>query len=114
MDGHLVTGGPTPTNAVGAAANCSSAGTISVSGDDTSGTITVTTGTGSCAAGTLATVNFSSSFTANARIVFSPANAKASTLQYFNGTTGTGSFTLDTNNAASVSTTYMYNYWVTQ
>jgi len=115
LAGHVITNGSAPTFASGAAADCSGTGTVSVSGDDTSGTVTVTTGTGPCSSGgTLATITFNSAYGSAPRVVLTPAEANGSTLQYYSGSSTTTDFTIDTNNAPAASTTYKYTYWVVQ
>jgi hypothetical protein len=57
--GHLVTTGPTPFYASGADG---SGGTVSISGNDTSGTININTGTGPVADAVLMTITFRGSY----------------------------------------------------
>ncbi len=115
VDGHIITGGSTPGIAAGAAANCSGTASVSVTGDDTSGTITITTGAGPCsAAGDLADITFSNVFGATPNVVLTPAAANGSALQYYTSPSTTG-FSLETNsNNLSGATTYKYSYFVTQ
>lgn len=112
VNGHIVSGGSTPTIAAGAAA-CTTP-TVSVSGTDTSGTITVTTGTGCGATGKLATVTFSSAFGAAPRITMTPAGASGAALQAYvdSATTSTTTFDLGTATAPANSTTYKWYYHV--
>jgi hypothetical protein len=114
IDGHLVTGGSAPSIAAGAAA-CTSP-TVNVSGDDTSGTITVTTGSGCSSGGDLATVTFASTFAAAPHVTIAPGSANASNLNAYvnNSTVSTGSFAIGTSANPSSSTTYEWNYWVAQ
>lgn len=116
LGGHFITNGTAINTFVsGAAADCSGSGTVGVSGNDTSGTVTITTGTGPCATGgVLATITFVNGFASTPLVMLSSAETHAATLQYFNGAVGTNSFTIDTNNAPAPTTTYKYNYWVVQ
>lgn len=116
VNGHIISANTSGTTTVtlGAAGTCGGgAPTASLSGNDTFGTVTITTGTG-CAAGTLATVTFANAYGAAPRVVFTAANGNAASLQYFNGATGTTTFTIDTGSVPTNSTTYTYNYHVGQ
>lgn len=118
LGGHVITGntpGGSTTVAPGGALTCSG-GTpsSSISGNDTAGTVTLNTGTGPCSAGVMATVTFRSAYGSAPKVIFTPANGISSTLQYFNNSSNTTTFTLDTNNAPSGSTTYRFNYFVVQ
>ena len=114
VDGHVVTGGSTPGIAAGAAA-CTSP-TVSISGDDTSGNITVTTGTGCTSGGILATVTFANAFGTPPHITLTPDSSSAQTLgDYVNGSTlSTSAFSIGSNSTPSNSTAYEWNYWVAQ
>jgi len=113
VSGHIVTGGATPSITTGAA-SCT-APTDSVSGDDTSGTITVTTGT-SCASGKLLTVNFATSFAAAPHVTVTPGSAASAALNAYvdDSTIASGSFDLDTASTPASGTTYKWNYIVVQ
>jgi hypothetical protein len=118
VNGHITTGNSSGSTTVtaGAAANCTgSSPTVTIAGNDTSGTVTITTdSTGPCSAGILATVTFANAYGSVPRIVLTPAGVNASTLQYYNGTTGTASFTIDTNTVPAAATIYKYTYWTAQ
>jgi len=116
INGHIITANSSGSTTVahGAAANCSGTGSASVSGNDTAGTVTINTSTGVCAPGTLATVTFANAFGVAPRVILTPTNGNGATLQYYNGTTNTTTYTIDTGSAAATSTTYIYNYHVMQ
>lgn len=111
VDGHIVTGGATPGIAAGAAA-CSTP-TVSVAGNDTAGQISVTTGTGCAGAGALANLTFSSAYDAAPRVQITPGSAAAAALLPYQTSTVTG-LTLGTANGPADSTTYLFDYLVTQ
>lgn len=69
VGGHIVTAGLAPS--VGRGPATGSNGTVSISGNDTSGTVAVNTGTGA-GNGLLAQVAFRTSFAATPRVVVSP------------------------------------------
>lgn len=114
VNGHVISGNASGTTTIAAGAAACTSPTISVNGNDTAGTITVTTGTGCGATGTLGTVTFAGAYGSAPRVIMSPAESNAATLQYYNATTNTTTFTLDTNTAPTDATTYKYNYWVAQ
>lgn len=114
VDGHLVTGGSTPTIAAGAAA-CTTP-TVSISGNDTSGIITINTGTGCTGGGTLATITFASPFGAAPTVVLTPGSPISQTLGAYvdDSTISTTSFDLGTNATPLSSQTFKWNYFVVQ
>ncbi len=114
LNGHFITGGSSPTIAAGTAA-CTTP-TVSVTGTDTSGVITVTTGTGCAGTGKLATVTFSSAFGAAPNVTLTPATSTASALQYFlnSAAATTTTFDLHTNTTAVDATTYKWYYHAIQ
>lgn len=71
---HIDAGGGTPSvnggNAVG------SGGTVTISGTDTAGTVTINVGAGA-SGGTLASITFTNSFTSNPHVVITPINGAA-------------------------------------
>ena len=103
---HIDSGGPTPGAASGGAVGAG--GTISISGNDIAGTVTINTG-GSPSTGILATMNFVNAYTGTPRVVISPSNAAASTLDYYSSRSTTG-FSIRTSNAPASSTTYVFDY----
>lgn len=114
VDGHIVTGGGAPTIAAGAAA-CTSP-TVSLSGDDTSGTISITTGTGCSSGGDLAAITFESAYGTTPRITLTPIGSGAAGLNaYLDGTSisDTG-FSIGTVSTPASSTAYKWDYQVLQ
>ncbi|HSX02359.1 MAG TPA: hypothetical protein VLI05_03535 [Candidatus Saccharimonadia bacterium] len=114
VNGHVVTAGSAPGIAAGAAA-CTGP-TVSLSGTDTAGLITITTGSSCGATGKLATITFANAFGAAPRVVLTPAEANAAGLRYYydSATTSTTSFDLDTATAPANTTTYKFSYQVLQ
>lgn len=114
INGHIVSGGSTPGITAGAAA-CT-APSLSVSGTDTSGTITVTTGTGCATNGTLGTVTFTGPFGSAPHVSLTPGGSNSLTLgAYVDDSSITGnSFAIGTNTTPNSSTTYKWNYLVIQ
>ena len=108
INGHYISGGPGPnltynTNTLGGS------GTASVSGNDTTGTIVVSPGTGVCSpgigvdpntCGLIATITFGAGYSQIPRINLSPVGREAGVLQYYITRTSTG-FKLYTANAVT-------------
>jgi hypothetical protein len=117
VNGHFISGNKSgsTTVATGAATNCSGGSpSVTISGNDTSGTVTINTGTGSCSAGVLATVTFANAYGVAPKVILAPAETNATGLQYYNGASNTATFTIDTSIAPTAATTYKYNYWTVQ
>jgi hypothetical protein len=112
VGGHLITSGTAPTIAADTAA-CTTP-TMSVVGNDTSGVITITTGTGCSVTGKMATVTFNSSFGAAPRVLMTPTNASSTDLKWYNGSATATAFTIDTATAPNDAATYTFNYWAVQ
>lgn len=71
---HIDAGGGTPGVSGGSAVG--SGGTVTISGTDTAGTVTINVGAGA-GGGVLASVSFTKSFTGNPHVVISPVGAPA-------------------------------------
>jgi hypothetical protein len=89
---------------------------VAIAGDDTSGTITITTGTGCSVNGDLAAVTFANAFGTNPHISLTPGSSKALALgAYFDQSTLTNTgFSIGTNTIPAASTTYIWDYWAAQ
>ena len=115
VGGHVISANTSGTTTIAAgAAACTTPTVMTVTGNDTAGLISVTTGTGCVATGTLATVTFANTYGVAPRVIFTPTNAGATGLTYYNGAAGTTTFTLDTNTIPTDATSYTYNYFVIQ
>jgi hypothetical protein len=115
VNGHIVTGGTTPTIATGTAACVGSTATIS--GTDTAGLITITTGTSCPGIGKLATLTFASAYGAAPRVSLTPAGVSAAHLYTYidNKTINSAAFDLDVAlGTVNTSTTYRWYYQVIQ
>ncbi len=77
---HITTDGPAPGLVNGTALG--SGGTASVSGSDTSGSISINTGSGP-AAGCFVTINFASKFNTTPHILITPIGSSAGGLSYY-------------------------------
>ena len=95
---HIDAGGATPSVTRGGAGGSGS--TVSISGTDTAGTVTVNIGSGA-SAGNLATVTFVSAFSGNPHVVITPVSNSASTVSSGNFYLSSRSSTSFTISAAS-------------
>lgn len=105
---HISAGGATPGVSRGTAAG--SGGTVSLSGSDTSGSVTVNTG-GSPPAGCFATVTFTRKFNSTPHVVITPIGSSAGALGYYVDRT-TSSFTICTTSPAPAGVTFGFDYVV--
>ena len=80
IDGHIITAGGQPTSLPQVDAGGSA--TVAVNGTDTTGTITITTGSNPTA-GDLAKIIFSKTYGQAPHIVLSPSNDKAAGMRFF-------------------------------
>ena len=103
---HIAAGGPTPGISRGTATG--GGGTVSLSGSDTSGSITINTGS-SPPAGCFATISFSQKFTGTPHVVITPVGSSAAGLQYYIDRS-TGSFSICAANSAPASSTFGFDY----
>ncbi len=105
---HVAAGGATPSRSNGTALG--GGGTVSVSGSDTAGTITINTGS-SPAAGCFVTVTFASKFNSTPHLVITPIGSAAAGLDYY-ANRSTTSFSVCSTNAAPGGTTFGFDYIV--
>lgn len=109
--GHLMTSG-SPVLAEGAGAGTGPS--VQLTGTDSAGVITVTTGTLPTAAATVVTVTFASEFDAAPAVVLSPGNAVTALLSGVTMARATATMTAITLTAGSTgltaATTYVWHY----
>ncbi len=95
VGGHIVTSGSSPTVSGGSALGNN--GTVSISGTDAAGTVSVGVGTGSVA-GTIANINFHTDYSTTPNIVITPVGRSGS----FYITRNASGFTIHTSSALSI------------
>jgi cytoskeletal protein CcmA (bactofilin family) len=105
---HIVFSGSAPSRSNGGALG--SGGTASINGSDTGGTVAVNTG-GGPAIGCFVTINFAQKFNSTPRVIISPSNSFAGSLEYYT-TRSTTSFSLCTNSSPAAATNYVFDYIV--
>ncbi len=98
---HIDAGGGTPSISAGAVG---SGGTVTISGTDTAGTITINIGSGG-GTGVLATVTFANGFGGTPHVVISPVNAAAPNAYITNRTTS--GFSIFSSTQSTVSFDYI-------
>ena len=107
---HIDTGGGTPSISRGSAVG--SGGTVSISGNDVSGTVTINTG-GSPPAGIFASATFTRNYNTTPRVQLTPSNSAASTVNFY-VTRNSSSFSVGSSSVPSPSTTYTFDYFITE
>lgn len=107
---HIDTGGGTPSKANGTALG--SGGTVSISGNDVAGTITINTG-GSAPAGFFVRINFVNTYNTTPAVIISPANSNAASLEYYTQRDSSG-FRIGTASNPADSTTFIFDYFVVE
>lgn len=105
---HIDTGGSSPSKANGTALG--SGGTVSVSGNDIAGTVTINTG-GSAPAGYFVRINFTNTYSSTPSVIITPANSNAGVLDYYTQRDSSG-FRIGTASNPADSTTFIFDYFV--
>ena len=95
LNRHIDAGGPSPR--VSGGSGVGGAGTVSISGSDTAGSVSLNFGTGP-SAGILANITFGNSFSQTPHIVITPVGSNCAGLNYYINRTTTG-FSIGTTNA---------------
>ncbi|HEX5455852.1 MAG TPA: hypothetical protein VFW77_00615, partial [Candidatus Saccharimonadales bacterium] len=98
------------TNAAGTDIDSNKDGTCDISGNDTSGTITLTTGTQNITEGAVCKITFIQPFTAKPRTIISALDKDSVQISAFITSTKTD-FTLNFINVPDVQHVYKFNYW---
>lgn len=119
VNGHIITANAsgTTTVAVGGAAGTGGSVGATVTGNDTAGYVIITTGDSGTTTGTMATVTFANTYGATPKaVILAPqGNTNGSSIQYYVGSAGTTTFTINTGTAPTAGgNTYIYNYLVMQ
>jgi cytoskeletal protein CcmA (bactofilin family) len=105
---HVNAGGPVPGSSRGTALGAG--GTASVSGSDTSGSITINVG-GTPGAGCFVTISFATRFNGTPHVVVTPIGSGAAALNYYVNRS-TSEFSVCTTNAAPSGQTFGFDYVV--
>lgn len=116
LSGNLEFGGHlSPTGAVPSIRSSVAAagGSVTIDGNDTSGTITVLIGNGKIITGEMAIITFRSAFPITPKVQLTPLSASASKLDYFVTRTA-GFFTIEATSLPTAGSSYIFDYFVTQ
>jgi hypothetical protein len=120
INGHIITAGDTPTATVDTAAgsadplNSIAAPTVTIDGNDTAGTITITTGANT-ASGTLANITFNTPYGKAPVVIISPKDSLSAAVSPYADSNGSlAGFNVGIVNASQTTKTYKFNYWVSQ
>lgn len=105
---HLNTGGATPAKTDGLALG--GGGTSSVSGNDSTGAVTINTGNNP-PAGCFITVNFNSKYASTPRILVTPVGSSAGGLNYYVNRTNSN-FSICDSTAPPATTSFGFDYFV--
>ncbi len=108
VNGHVVTGGDAPSAEVQAAAGTSAS--CDVTGNDTSGSITLISGTDTLSDGDACVITFNQPFDTAPRPIISPIDKLSTEVGPF-VTADTTTMTLGLTTAPSAEQTYQFNYW---
>lgn len=108
LTSHITAGGPIPGVSKGNALG--SGGTVSVSGSDTSGALTINTGSGA-AAGCFATITFTKAFSNTPRVIITPIGGGAAGVNYYVNRS-TGNMSICTTNSPPSGQSFGFDYLV--
>jgi len=111
VNGHIITGGGAPNYSVGASAGAGAQ--VVIDGNDTAGTIKVTTGSGANA-GSLADLVFSHAYGKAPKVLITGQDdASVNARVYPSGKSSSG-FSLGTSQTLAPNTTYSFDYFIVQ
>lgn len=108
LNHHITAGGSTPSRSNGSALG--SGGTASLSGSDTSGSITVNTG-GGPGAGCFITVTFATKFNSTPHVLITPVGSAAASLAYYVNRS-TSNFSVCSAIAPPANTSFGFDYFI--
>ena len=111
VPGHIGFTGPTPSRGAVNSGVAGTGGTVSMSGSDTAGTISIRTGNNT-APGCFTQITFNRAFTRQPRVIVSPVGAAAGQTQYYVNRSTTG-FSICTANAAPANQDFSFDYFIT-
>jgi cytoskeletal protein CcmA (bactofilin family) len=105
---HIITSGGNPTRTAGTALG--GGGTVSVSGSDTAGTVTISTGNGP-PAGLFVTVNFNQRFGSTPHVIITPVGFAAGSISYY-VTRDTNGFSIGCATPPPAGASFAFDYFV--
>lgn len=111
LPNHLSFSGPSPGRSFIGSGILGSGGSISVNGSDTSGSINMNSGNNPSGSGCIVRINFNKAFSSQPRVIISPVNSAAGSIDYYVDRNLTG-FSVCTNNAPSANKVFAFDYFV--
>jgi len=105
---HISVGGSTPTRSDGTALG--SGGSVSISGSDTAGSITINTGS-SPAAGCFVSITFTTKYNATPHVLVTPVGAAAGGLSYY-VTRSTANFSICDSTVPPTGSSFGFDYFI--
>jgi cytoskeletal protein CcmA (bactofilin family) len=108
---HISFTGATPNRSSTSQAILGAGGTATINGSDTTGTISINTGS-STSAGCFLNLTFNQKFTNPPHVLISPINAGAGSLDYYATKSQTG-FAVCSNNAPPANSVFQFDYFIT-
>jgi cytoskeletal protein CcmA (bactofilin family) len=108
---HISFTGASPTRGSTSQAILGAGGTATINGSDTTGTISINTGS-STSAGCFLNLTFNQKFTNPPHVLISPINAAAGKLDYYATKSQTG-FSVCTNNSPDANAVFQFDYFIT-
>jgi hypothetical protein len=111
LAGHIAITGQNPS--VGPAHEAGAGATASIDGNDSAGTVTINTGSGTGAASPLVTITFRTPYAKIPRVLITPVGQSSGTLSVYVQKTDK-SFSINAASNARPGTSYAFDYWVVQ
>jgi cytoskeletal protein CcmA (bactofilin family) len=105
---HITAGGPTPSRSNGSALG--GGGTVSVSGSDTSGSVSINTG-GGPSAGCFVTLTFTSKFNSTPHVLLTPVGSSAAGISYYVNRSTTN-FSICTTSNPPANANFGFDYFI--
>lgn len=105
---HIIAGGPTPSLARGTALG--SGGTASISGSDTTGTVTINVG-GGAPAGCFATITFATKYNSTPHVILTPVGSDGGAIDYYVNRTSTN-FSICDSTPPPAGASFGFDYFV--
>jgi len=108
LNRHLITGGGVPSRVAGTALG--GGGTVSISGSDTAGTLTINTGNNP-PAGLFATISFVQHYSSTPRVIITPVGSAAGAINYYVNRDTSG-FSIGTSTPPPAGSSFAFDYFV--
>jgi hypothetical protein len=111
LPNHLSFSGTVPGRSITGSGILGNAGTVSVNGSDTSGSINMGTGNNPTGSGCIVRINFRQKFATQPHVIVSPVGSAAGNMQYYVNKDVNG-FSLCTNNTPAANSVFGFDFFV--